>query len=140
MFLIGVAIVAFVFRTKPTAIEIGVIIGILAVYLLLFARMALPEERTHLIEYSVVALLIFEALKERQKNGRPLPFPAPLIAIATTSIFGTIDELIQLFLPNRVFDYRDILFNCIASLVAIGGVWMIEKAKNWQQLKNHFFS
>lgn len=130
MLLIGVAMAAFALKTKPSGIEIGVAIGIIAIYLLVFARMALPEERSHLIEYSVVALLIYSALKERQYNGRTVPFP-PLWAICATSFFGGVDEIIQAFLPNRTFDYRDIIFNCLAGVMAIGGMLALEKVKNW---------
>ena len=132
MLLIGVALLVFAFKTKPSVLEIGVGIGIFAIYLLLFARMSIPEERTHLIEYSMVALLIYEALKERVKNGGNLRFIG-LIAACATCFAGIVDELIQLILPSRVFDYRDIVFNCLAAIMAISGIRTLEIARIWWQ-------
>ena len=60
-------------------------------------RMAL-EERTHLIEYGVVAVFIHEALTERASHGRRVPLPAAL-AVLGTALVGTLDEGIQAFLP-----------------------------------------
>ncbi|MEM7532012.1 MAG: VanZ family protein [Chloroflexota bacterium] len=95
MLLMGIAIVTQVFKTRPRLLEIGVVLGVFAVYLLVFLRMAIPEERSHLIEYSVVGLLIYQALVERKSQGRPVPAPA-LLAILMTTAIGTLDECIQL--------------------------------------------
>jgi len=101
-FLMVVAIiVAQALRTRPGTAEIGVVLGIAAVYLMVFARMALPEERTHLFEYSLVAVLIYQALTERRNHGRSVPAPAAL-AVAGTALLGWLDEGIQSRLPNRV--------------------------------------
>ena len=37
-----------------------------------------------------------------------------------TVFIGTCDEWIQIFLPDRVFDPEDILFNALSALMAIG--------------------
>ena len=118
LLLIAAAIVALALRTRPGGAEIGIALGVAAVYLLLFLRMAVPEERSHLIEYSVVAALIYQALTERRANGRHVPAPAAL-AVAMTALLGWIDEGIQSVLPNRVYDIRDVGFNALAGLMAI---------------------
>ena len=104
--------------------EIGVWLGVAAVYLLLILRMAVPEERSHLIEYSVLAVFIHEAFKERAGNGAKVWRPA-LLAILTTTAIGLLDELIQLFVPSRVFDPIDMLFNTLAAVLAITASTMI---------------
>lgn len=123
LFLVGLllilgAIVMQALRSRPGGAEVGVWLGVAAVYLMLFARMGIPEERTHLIEYGVVALLVFEALSERAAQGRHVPAPA-LVAIAAASGIGVLDELIQGVLPNRVFDPIDIGFNTLAAVLAV---------------------
>jgi VanZ family protein len=86
---------------------------------LVLARMAGPAvERTHLMEYGVVAVFIYEALMERASQGRRVPKPA-LLAIAATSLLGVLDECIQALLPSRVFDPIDILFNFLAGLMSV---------------------
>ena len=118
MVLVGATVVVLGLRKRPGAAEIGIALGIAAAYFMVMLRMALPEERTHLIEYGVVAVFIHEALKERARQGRRVPIPA-LFAIAAASAVGTIDEFIQAFIPSRVFDPEDILFNSLAALMAV---------------------
>lgn len=106
-------------KTVPSKSEIGLWIGITAIYLLMFLRMASPEERSHLIEYSVLAIFVHEALKERKRSGGKLNRPAWL-ALGITIVVGLLDECIQILMPNRVFDWFDILFNTLAASLAIG--------------------
>lgn len=106
-------------RVRPGGAEIGVALGVTAVYLMVFVRMALPEERTHLIEYGVVAVLAYAALRERRDSGRPVPAPW-LLAFGLTAAVGVVDEIVQAVLPSRVFDVRDIGFNLAAAALAIG--------------------
>ena len=119
MLLIGAAIVTQVLKTRPRGVEIGVALGVAAVYLLVILRMALPpEERTHLIEYGVVAVFIHEARTERSSQGRRVAVPV-LLAVVATALVGVLDECIQALLPSRVFDPRDMLLNVLAALMAV---------------------
>jgi len=43
--------------------------------------------------------------------------------------YGVMDEGIQLFIPNRVFDSTDIIFNGFANLFAIGGNVVLEYSR-----------
>ena len=117
--LVLAAVVTQGLTKRPGGIEIGVALGVAAAYVLVFARMAVPTERSHLIEYAVVALLIHEALAERAANGRRVPVPA-LLAVFATVLAGALDECIQWFLPSRVFDPVDMLFNALAAVWAVG--------------------
>ena len=117
MALVGLTILTQGLRTRPGGVEIGIGLGIAVVYLMMFLRLTIPE-RSHLIEYSVLAVFIYEALAERARHGRRVPAPA-LLAILATSLIGTIDEVIQLFLPHRHFDWTDMLFNFLASVMAV---------------------
>jgi hypothetical protein len=103
-------------RARPGGTEIVVALGIAAVYILVLTRIALVEERTHLIEYGVVAVFIHEALLER--GGRPVSRAAP-VAVAAASAVGAVDEAIQGVLPTRVFDPVDIVFNVVAATMAV---------------------
>lgn len=119
MLLVGAAIVTQGLRTRPRGAEIGLALGVFGVYFMFFLRMALPEERSHLIEYSVVALLIYEALMERKSRGRSVPVPA-LLTVVGTGLLGWVDEGIQALLPNRVYDIQDVGFNALAGLLTVG--------------------
>ena len=117
MLLVGTSILIHGLTARPSKTEMTIWIGFSAVYLLLFLRLGLPE-RSHLIEYSVLAIFIHKALIERVK-GKQILMPA-FLALVITIIIGMLDECIQILLPNRVFDPVDILFNSLAGLLAIG--------------------
>ena len=133
VFLLGMILVAATVVThgvKVRPAQIVVALGIAAVYLMVFFRMAIPEERTHLIEYGVVGVFIHEALVERAGQGRPVLAP-PLLAVLATAALGLLDECIQAFLPSRVFDPQDILFNVLAGAMAVGASVALAWARRW---------
>lgn len=119
LFLIVVAgiVLAEWVRRPPGIREVGIALGIAFVYLWTLARMFVPEERTHLIEYSIVALFMHRALVERRRNGRPVPLPA-VITIVAVALLGLLDEAVQWFVPGRHFDLHDVGFNVLAGLMA----------------------
>ncbi len=130
--LVLAAIVTQALKARPRGVEIAVAIGVAAAYLMVFVRMGIPAvERTHLIEYGVVAVLVYEALTERAR-GRHVPAPA-LLAILATTLVGMFDEVIQGILPNRVFDPRDILFNTLAAVMAITASAVLSWTRRWRR-------
>ncbi len=134
MFLVGVTILTQALKVRPGGAEVAVAIGVATAYLLVFTRMTVPTERSHLIEYGVVGILIFEALTERASQGRRVPLP-PLLAVLATATLGVLDEGIQAILPNRVFDPQDILFNLLAGTMAVGSSVALAWARRWTRLQ-----
>jgi len=131
LFLIVASVLILGLKTRPGVATIGISAGIVAVYVLMFFRMTIsPAERTHLMEYTVVALLIFEALTERSDNGRRVRF-LPLIAIGGTVLLGAIDEGIQALIPSRVFDPIDILFNTLAGVMTVLACLVLRWARSF---------
>ena len=118
MCLVGATVVAQGLRARPGGVEVAVALGVAVVYLLVLMRVASPVERSHLIEYSVLAVFLYEALTERASHGRRVPLPA-VLAVLATALVGTVDEGIQLFVPDRVFDLVDIVFNALAGVMAV---------------------
>ncbi len=105
-------------KRRPGWRDVGVALGVAFAYLVTFARMGSPEERTHLVEYGVVAALIHQALLERVRHGGQVPKPAAL-TVAFTAVLGVLDESIQSILPNRVFAVADIFFNALAGFMVV---------------------
>ena len=87
-------------RKRPGWSEVGVAIGVALAYWLAFLRIENPAERTHLLEYGILAALIHQALLERASNGRQVHYPAAL-TVAATALLGLLDESIQAILPSR---------------------------------------
>ncbi|MBF0191817.1 MAG: VanZ family protein [Magnetococcales bacterium] len=72
-----------------------------------------PAERVHLMEYGILAFLLFRAMGQPRGIGLLWCYLAVLVA-------GFSDETIQWILPNRYFDLRDIGMNGIGSAC---GLW-----------------
>lgn len=126
-----VAIVGSALKRRPGRHEIWVTIGVVAVYGMILVRMGVdPVERTHLFEFGIVAVLIYEALIERRRS-RPVPAPA-VLAVLVTTVLGWIDEGIQAFLPSRVYDLRDVGTNALAALMAVSASLAI----GWARRRN----
>ncbi len=123
------AIVGSGLKMRPGWRQIWVALGIIAVYGMVMVRVFISlEERTHLFEYGIVAILIYQALIERARNGRKILVPA-IFAIVVTALLGWLDEGIQAILPNRVYDIRDVGFNALAGLMAIVASLTLERAQ-----------
>ena len=117
MLLVGLALILNLFQQNVSAIEFAVWVGMAAVFLMLFLRLGMAE-RSHVFEYSVLAMLINQALIERKRNGYKVMNPAVLTFLLAFGI-GLLDELIQLIVPYRVFDLYDIAFNAIVIAAAV---------------------
>lgn len=129
MLLTGATIMVQGLKVQPSKTEIVIWLGLSAVYIMFIFRLGAPE-RSHLIEYSVLAIFIHKALTVRVNQEKKWPLTA-LIAFLITAFIGTLDEWIQLFLPDRVFDAEDILFNALSALTAIG----VSLAIQWTRKK-----
>ena len=135
LFLLGCVLVLLTvvtqgLKVRPGGAEIAVALGVAAAYLLILVRMSVPTERSHLVEYGVVAVFIHEALTERRRQGRRVPVPA-LLAIVAASLVGLVDEGIQKLIPSRVFDPVDILFNVLAAVMAVTASVALRRARRW---------
>ena len=119
MLLTVVAIVGSGLKGRPGRRDVWIALGVTAVYAMAVLRMGVsPAERTHLMEYSIVAVLIYQALRERSENGRRVPVPA-VLALVVTVVVGWLDEGIQAVLPNRVYDNFDVFSNFVAATIGI---------------------
>jgi hypothetical protein len=56
-------------QRRPRGREIWVVLGVATAYGMVVVRMGVPvEERTHLFEYGLVAVLVYRALRERMRS------------------------------------------------------------------------
>ena len=125
LWMIGGTIVLYGLQWRPGGREIFVWLGIAAVYWLVLLRMSVTNaERSHLIEYSVVALCVLAALRERKKYTG-YPKRTAVWAVGLTALLGLLDELLQIPLPSRHFDWFDVGFDALAAGMAVGGVTVI---------------
>lgn len=115
--LLGVLIYFFLLRWPRQGLWYYVLLlGTVLVYIGMLWILKIPEERIHLIQYGVLVCLIVRALR--------FDFPIKLAfggAFVLTSLLGLGDEIIQHFLPNRYFQWQDVLLNTVSA--ALGLLW-----------------
>lgn len=68
-----------------------------------------PEEAMHFVQYGVLSVLLYRALRTRYADAGLY-----VIAFLLGAFLGTLDEVIQWIIPRRFFDFRDILINVSA--------------------------
>lgn len=121
-YLFLVLILAFIFsglKNSGKRLEYWIYAGVIAVYGMALLRMDLTTtERSHMFEYGLLSILIYEALIERRLNGVNVKFPV-LTSIMAAGTIGLLDECIQHFISYRVFDITDIGFNYLASAFGV---------------------
>jgi hypothetical protein len=72
-----------------------------------------PVGRIHLVEYALLAILILRALPPPRKGAHYG------LALAAAAVVGLLDEVVQYFLPDRVFDPYDIALNAAAAALGV---------------------
>jgi len=95
------------------------LVAIAAVYVWWTLRLwKMPEEAVHLLEYGILGVLAYWALRQRA------PDTAAFVAAALLgTAVGTVDEIIQWITPERYWDWRDIAINSGASALIQLALW-----------------
>lgn len=121
-YLFLVLVFAFIisgWKSAGKRLEYWIYAGVIAVCGMALLRMDLTvAERSHMFEYGLLSILIYQALRERRSNGVRVKVPA-LTAILVSGTVGLLDECIQYVIPYRVFDVVDIGFNYFASAFGV---------------------
>ena len=103
---------------------------ILLIYaLLITAYTPIIAEKVHLLEYGLLAYIASRAFKDTASSGKmgqshsarnrhfwDSPYFSSLAVIVAV---GYCDELIQGFLPNRVYELRDVYLNVLSGLLGL---------------------
>lgn len=89
-------------------------------YLAALFGMTDPVSKIHLIEYSILSFLILSVLKLNLAGIRLYSFTI-LIIFAV----GVLDEILQIFIPARVFDFNDIFGNTFGGYLGIAIFWIV---------------
>ena len=122
MLLVGLAVIFHLRKSGRSFFTKVAVLGLMAVLYMFLLRLTMAE-RSHLIEYSVLTLFIYRALTERKKS-RPVP-QIYLQSFWLSFGISLVDEGMQLFIPHRVFNTDDILFNAMAVAGCLFFIWFI---------------
>jgi len=106
LFLIALGIIVLLLREGRGWKSLALLVAILGVTASILPSIKLPEERIHFLEYAVLGVLLYFALWKNIQGRRLFLFiPALVLLIG----FG--DELIQGIVPNRFYQFTDVLMN-----------------------------
>jgi hypothetical protein len=106
---------------RPPLATIPWLIAISGIYLWWTSRLwERPEEAIHLLEYGLLGVLLYRALRSRVDDATVFISAALLAGLA-----GTVDEIIQWMTPGRYWDFRDIGINSGSSALALVGMWRL---------------
>lgn len=115
------AVVIFLFSSYPTAQASEI-----------EWRDFVVKKTYHLIEYAILATLLYRAFKESGIEKRK----AGIYSIIFAALYGASDELHQSFTPGRDARLRDVIIDTIGASVAIYIIWKQlpkapKKLKRW---------
>ncbi len=132
LFLVAaIGVLRWCLARSPGRRELAVLAVVALLYLAVLWPIRLPEERFHLLEYGLLAALVYAALLERQRRGGELRWAAgpALVAVAIIGLAGWLDEGIQHLLPNRYYDWVDVGLNPVAGILAVGAMAGLAEAR-----------
>jgi len=95
-------------------------LAVAALYGLVVWPMSSPEEKLHFVEYGAVAVLAFFSTPPRWREWQRLGGAALFAGAA-----GWVDEGLQALLPSRYYDLRDVGFNALAGVMALGALAVV---------------
>jgi glucan phosphoethanolaminetransferase (alkaline phosphatase superfamily) len=78
------------------------------------SRLKFPIEKMHFIEYGLLSIFVFKALRHNIKS-RSIYLYSALIVFCV----GFLDESIQYVLPNRVYDAKDVIVDGAAGILSL---------------------
>ena len=91
----------------------SLLVAVLAYFWFVFFHPT-PAVGVHLLEYGVLAILIFRAVSLDRA-----PRPAVIITLALVVALGWFDEVIQYFLPDRYYDLSDVVINGVGGVLGL---------------------
>ena len=144
-FAIAVAWILWILLSnRPGKHELLVLGGLGLVYVFVLSRLPLPEERIHYLEYGLLAGFLYSALLERRIQrldtsaaGSGLittwALGPALGAVSLNALLGWVDEGIQALIPDRHYDFRDVMMNSLAGIIAVVAIIALRQARRWDQ-------
>lgn len=110
----GLLFLFFLVRRTSNFYKISLFILLLIGGIVLVWQMKIPEEKIHILEFSILGWLASRDLNKAKKS-----FMGIIFAFVFIAVVGAVDEAFQAVLPYRYFQWCDIAFNIA------GGSWGI---------------
>jgi glycopeptide antibiotics resistance protein len=112
------AAVYLIFRNARRRVEIILCVSVFAViaaYIFIIFRTPItPIEKIHLAEYGLLGYLALNALQDVNPINRRY-----MLSVAVVLVIGALDEVVQMFFPNRYFQVSDIILNMVSGMLGL---------------------
>lgn len=117
----GAALLLFVWKNRRNmTVSRGLALSaVLLVYAFFYFNMRFPVEWIHLINFAILAILLKKAFE--CSSGTPHVYKK---AAALTVFFGSVDELLQKFIPGRFADWHDVGLCIAGALLGCTLAWV----------------
>ena len=125
---VAVAAILFVVRARRPSGYFWLAMVVAAYTYLLTLHCEYPVERVHLVQYSLLAYVFFEAFKLDFSERFSYIFTACAVLLV-----GTSDELLQLVLPNRSCTLADMITNWSAGGLGLIGLVAMRQDGIWSR-------
>ena len=80
----------------------------------------------HLVEYAVLALLLWRALRKPAKNDpRPWNWREVEVVLLMILLYAASDEIHQIFVPSRAPQVHDVFIDTVGAAVALLALWIL---------------
>jgi len=112
LFCVSLGLIFVFLKYKKRKSSLFALLGILGASAYLVTKIKYPEERIHFLEYAILGILLYFAMREKIK-GKSIFFFISFFVF----LIGFGDEIIQGLLPNRVYDPRDVIMNFIGGVI-----------------------
>jgi len=114
--LIGLSVLAhMIFIKKEKCLESYFsFVFFLVIYLYLVSISRFAVDKVHLLQFGLLSVFLYNALKVDISRYDIMLYVFGVLICVLVAFF---DETIQLYLPNRVFDWKDVLFDSVSSLI-----------------------
>jgi len=84
----------------------------------------IPEEAIHFLEYGLLGFFLFKALIHHIRD-KSIYFTATLVVL----LIGTLDEIFQWTIPNRVWNFSDVGLNVLSGGLFQLAIWKVVRPK-----------
>jgi len=112
LLLVALGIIVLFFTQGKGWKSFVLLFGILGITAFILPTIKYPEERVHFLEYAVLGIMLYFALRE-MIQGMKVLVCIPVIVF----LVGFGDEIIQGILPNRVYQFTDVLLNFFGGIL-----------------------
>ena len=134
MLMVGVYLALLIFISAGTffiiryigfrPFNIIVLTVFIAIYVMIIKQYSILAEKIHFIEYGFLAFLVYYSLKMAIRGAAVYP-----LSLLIVTAVGWGDELIQYFLPNRVYDNRDVFLNALSGTLVLMLLFIVDRIK-----------